>query len=94
MIYEVSLQILMAAEEVILQLINKTIWECECVGQAPVVSVGDGHEVEVVGEGAGEAERVLERHGGQLGAELLLDDDGGVLHPGGAHVDGALHAPC
>lgn len=44
----------------------------------------------MVGEGAGEAERVLERHGGQLGAELLLDDDGGVLHPGGAHVDGAL----
>jgi len=56
----------------------------------PVVGLGDAHEVEVVGEGPGDAERVVQGHRGQVGLQLPLDDGRRVLHPRRAHGDGAL----
>jgi hypothetical protein len=56
----------------------------------PVVGLRDAHEVEVVGEGPGQAERVLQGHCGQVGLQLPLDDGRRVLHPRRAHGDGAL----
>jgi hypothetical protein len=56
----------------------------------PVVGLRDAHEVEVVGEGPGEAERVVQGHCGQVGLQLPLDDGSRVLHPRRAHGDGAL----
>ena len=56
----------------------------------PVVDLRDTHEVEVVRAGPGDAERVLEGHGGQVGLQLALDDGRRVLHPRRAHGDGAL----
>jgi hypothetical protein len=55
-----------------------------------VVGLRDADEAEVVRECAREGERVLERHGGELGLELALDDGRRVLHPRRAHGDGAL----
>lgn len=56
----------------------------------PVVGLRDAHEVEVVGEGPGQAERVLQGHCGQVGLQLPLYDGRRVLHPRRAHGDGAL----
>ena len=55
-----------------------------------MVGLRDAHEVDVVREGPGDAERVLEGHGGQVGLQLALDDGRRVLHPRRAHGDGAL----
>lgn len=54
------------------------------------MGLGDAHEVEVVGEGPGDAERVLEGHGGEVGLQLALDDGRRVVHPRRTRGDGAL----
>jgi hypothetical protein len=58
--------------------------------RVPVVGLRDADEAEVVRECAREGERVLERHGGELGLELALDGGRRVLHPRRAHGHGAL----